>query len=100
MGIPRFLVQFVLLNYSHQPLTYTEFSADNNTIAFEKNLNDASERSTQGLSDLLRVQSVLVDNSTGQHYRGPDDLANALQNANPNRFQMLSPGQYLSGVDY
>ncbi len=74
--------------------------ADNNTIAYERQLNDASERSTQGLSDMLRDQSVFVDSSTGQHYRGPDDLASALQNANPNRFTTLSPGQYISGVDY
>ncbi len=74
--------------------------ADNNTIAYERQLNDASERSTQGISDMLRDQSVFVDSSTGQHYRGPDDLASALQNANPNRFTTLSLGQYISGVDY
>jgi hypothetical protein len=74
--------------------------ADNNTIAYEKQLADASDRSTQGISDMLRDQSVFVDSSTGQHYRGPDDLASALQNANPNRFTTLSPGQYIQGVDY
>jgi hypothetical protein len=71
-----------------------------NFIDWSNNLLDASARTTQGMSDMLRDQSVLVDNSTGQHYRGPDDLASALQNANPSRFQTLSPGQYLSGVDY
>ena len=74
--------------------------AANNTIAFAKNMEDSSDRMAQGMSDFLRGQSVLVDNSTGIHYRGSDDLASALQNANPNRFQTLSPGQYLSGVDY
>ena len=80
--------------------TKVVMQAANNTIAFEQNLEDSSDRMTQGMSDFLRGQSVLVDNSTGQHYRGPDDLASALQNADPNRFQTLSPGQYLSGVDY
>jgi hypothetical protein len=71
-----------------------------NTIAYEKQLTDASDRTTQGMSDYLRGESVFVDSSTGQHYRGPDDLASALQNANPNRFQTLPLGSYIQGVDY
>ena len=70
------------------------------TIAYEQQITDSTDRMTQGMSDMLRDQSVFVDTSTGQHYRGPDDLASALQNANPNRFQTLSLGQYISGVDY
>jgi hypothetical protein len=52
------------------------------------------------MSDYLRGESVVVDNDTGTHYRGPDHLASALSNANPNRFQTLSTGQYISGVDF
>src|SRR5579871_2512180 len=66
------------------------------TIAYEQQITDSTDRMTQGMSDMLRDQSVFVDTSTGQHYRGPDDLASALQNANPNRFQTLSLGQYIS----
>jgi hypothetical protein len=80
--------------------TKVALQAAQNTIDYAHQVTDASDRMTQGMSDYLRGESVLVDNSTGQHYRGPDDLASALQNANPNRFQTLSPGQYLSGVDY
>jgi hypothetical protein len=78
----------------------TVVRAAQNTIAYERQLTDASDRSTQGMSDYLRGESVFVDNETGQHYRGPDDLAGALSNANPNRFQTLSLSQYISGVDY
>jgi len=74
--------------------------ADQNTIAYEQQLTDASDRMTQGMSDYLRGESVFVDSSTGQHYRGADDLATALQNANPNRFQTLPLGSYIQGVDY
>jgi len=55
---------------------------------------------SQGMSDLLRGQSVFQDNDTGARYRGPDDLASALQNANPNRFQTVPLSQYIQGVDY
>jgi hypothetical protein len=55
---------------------------------------------SQGMSDLLRGESVFTDNDTGMRYRGPDDLASALQNANPNRFQTVPLSQYIQGVDY
>ena len=55
---------------------------------------------SQGMSDLLRGESVFTDNDTGRRYRGPDDLASALQNANPNRFQTVPLSQYIQGVDY
>ena len=55
---------------------------------------------SQGMSDYLRGESVFVDSDTGTHYRGPDDLASALQNANPNRFQTLPLGSYIHGIDY
>jgi hypothetical protein len=55
---------------------------------------------SQGMSDLLRGESVFTDSDTGKRYRGPDDLASALQNANPNRFQTVPLSQYIQGVDY
>lgn len=55
---------------------------------------------SQGMSDLLRGESVFTDSDTGMRYRGPDDLASALQNANPNRFQTVPLSQYIQGVDY
>ena len=61
---------------------------------------DASDRMTAGMSDLLREQTVIVDTETGGHARTSDDLAGLLVDANPNRFQALSPGQYVRGIDY
>ena len=55
---------------------------------------------SQGMSDLLRGETVFKDNDTGFRYRGPDNLASALQNANPNRFETVPLSQYIQGVDY
>lgn len=75
-------------------------AAEQTTVGAVQRSMQTSDQLTQGMSDMLRGQSVFVDNETGQHYRGPDDLASALSNANPNRFQTLSLGQYIQGVDY
>jgi len=61
---------------------------------------DSSNRLTAGMSDMLREQTVIVDTHTGAHARTSDDLAGALIDANPNRFQAVSPGSYVRGIDY
>jgi len=61
---------------------------------------DNSNRMTQGMSDFLRGQSVVVDTQTGEHARTSDQLSDALVQANPNRYQTLSTGQYVKGIDY
>jgi hypothetical protein len=76
------------------------FAQEKAAIDTVNQYTESSDRMTQGMSDFLRGESVLVDNDTGTHYRGPDDLAGALSNANPNRFTTLSPGQYIQGVDF
>jgi hypothetical protein len=68
-----------------------------NTIA---QYNDSSDRMTAGMSNMLRDQSVVVDTRTGGHATTSDDLAGALINANPGRFQTVSPSGYISGIDY
>jgi len=70
------------------------------TLSMINSYTQSSDLMTQGMSDELRGESVFVDSDTGEHYRGPDDLASALSNANPDRFQTLSLGQYIQGVDY
>jgi hypothetical protein len=52
------------------------------------------------MSDMLREQTVVVDTLTGAHARTSDDLAGALVDANPGRFQTVSPGSYIRGIDY
>jgi len=68
-----------------------------NTIA---QYNDSSDRMTAGMSNMLRDQSVVVDTQTGGHATTSDDLAGALINANPGRFQTVSPSGYIPGIDY
>ncbi len=61
---------------------------------------DNSNRMTQGMSDFLREQSVVVDTQTGEHARTSNQLSDALVNANPNRYKTLSTGEYIKGIDY
>jgi hypothetical protein len=68
-----------------------------NTVA---QYNDSADRMTAGMSNMLRDQSVVVDTRTGGHATTSDDLAGALINANPGRFQTVSPSGYISGIDY
>jgi hypothetical protein len=68
-----------------------------NTVA---QYNDSADRMTAGMSNMLRDQTVVVDTQTGGHATTSDDLAGALINANPSRFQSVSPSGYISGIDY
>ena len=61
---------------------------------------DDSDRSTQGMSDMLREETVVVDTRTGEHARTSDDLAGALIDANPSRFQAVPQSGYIKGIDY
>jgi hypothetical protein len=61
---------------------------------------DNSDRQTAGMSDFLREKTVLVDTETGGHARTSDDLANAVVQANPNRFQVVPTSDYIKGIDY
>jgi hypothetical protein len=61
---------------------------------------DSSDRATAGMSNVLRDQTVIVDTRTGGHATTSDGLASALIDANPNRFQSVSPSGYIGGIDY
>lgn len=61
---------------------------------------DSTDRMAAGMSNMLRDQTVIVDTRTGGHATTSDDLAGALINANPSRFQSVSPSGYISGIDY
>ena len=61
---------------------------------------DSSDRLTAGMSNMLRDQTVVVDTQTGGHATTSDGLAGALINANPGRFQPVSPSGYIPGIDY
>jgi len=68
-----------------------------NTVA---QYNDSADRMTAGMSNMLRDQSVVVDTQTGGHATTSDDLAGALINANPGRFETVSPSGYIPWIDY
>lgn len=63
-------------------------------------ITDSTDRMTAGMDNILRGQTVVVDSRTGAHATTSDDLAGALINANPGRFQSVSPSGYISGIDY
>ena len=61
---------------------------------------DDSNRSTAAMSDYLRNETVIVDTRTGAHARTSDDLAGALIDANPNRFEAVPQSGLIRGSDY
>jgi hypothetical protein len=61
---------------------------------------DASDRMTQGVSNVLRGQTVIMDTETGGHATTSDGLADLLTQANPNLFQTVPTSQYIKGIDY
>ena len=72
----------------------------NQFVATVGQYTDNSDRMTAGMSDMLREQTVVVDNNTGGHARTSDQLAGMLIDANPNRFQAVPTSDYISGIDY
>lgn len=72
----------------------------NQALAQVRQSVDDANRSTQGFSDFLRGESVVVDTSTGEHARTSDQLSDALVQANPNRFQTVPTSQFIKGIDY
>jgi hypothetical protein len=71
-----------------------------NAMRNEQQMMDSSERSTQAVSDYLRGDTVISDSALNAHGRVPDDVANALIQAYPDRFQAVSSGSYVRGIDY
>jgi hypothetical protein len=72
----------------------------NQFVGSVKQAMDVSDRATAGMSNILRDQTVVVDTRTGGHATTSDGLAGALIDANPNRFQSVSPSGYIPGIDY
>ena len=72
----------------------------NQFVATVGQYTDNSDRMTAGMSDMLREQTVVVDENTGGHARTSDQLAGMLIDANPNRFQSVPTSDYISGIDY
>jgi len=72
----------------------------NTYMAESQKMMDASERSTQAESNYLLGNTVISDSDLNGHGTVSDDVANALIAADPNRFQAVSSGSYVKGIDY
>jgi hypothetical protein len=85
-----------------------EITADNrqiqqvtkNFMDWSKKTMDASDRSTTATTNYLLGQTVVSDSALNAHGTVSDDVANALIAANPNRFQAVSSGGFVKGIDY
>jgi len=73
-------------------------ASDARSAAFNQHLSDI-DRQSAGFSDYLLENSV-VRSSEGVHARVSNDWANALVEANPQRFEVLPTSRYLQGIDY
>ena len=72
----------------------------NNFMVQSQKMMDASDRSTQAESNYLLGNTVISDSDLNGHGTVSDDVANALIAADPNRFQAVSSGSYVKGIDY
>ncbi len=69
-------------------------------LANDRANQDARDKVNQGFANILLDQTVVRD--ADNHVRGtiPNDYADALVKADPNRFQYVPTQDYLKGIDY
>jgi hypothetical protein len=72
----------------------------NSYIANSRRAADASQRSFAADDYALLGNTVVRDRDFSEHGLVSDNLADALTQADPNRFQEVPPSQYIKGVDY
>jgi hypothetical protein len=70
------------------------------SMQYAKQSLDSSARSTQATTNYLLNQTVVSDGALGGHGTVSDDVADALIRAYPDRYQAVSPGSYVRGIDY
>ena len=61
---------------------------------------DAQDRQFQAFDNNLLDRTVIRDTDLNGHGTVSNDLADALVEANPNRFQEVPPSEYVKGIDY
>lgn len=74
-------------------------ASDQQFAAFQRT-QDAEERQFQAFDNNLLDRTVIRDTDLSAHGTVSNDLADALVNANSNRFQEVSPSEYVKGIDY
>ena len=74
-------------------------ASDRQFAAFQRT-QDAQERQFQAFDNNLLDRTVIRDTDLNAHGTVSNDLADALVDANPDRFQEVSPSEYVKGIDY
>jgi hypothetical protein len=70
------------------------------TVGDMRRRQDAQDRQFQAFDNNLLDRTVIRDTDLNGHGTVSNDLANALVEANPNRFQEVPPSEYVKGIDY
>jgi hypothetical protein len=70
------------------------------TLAEMNRRQDAQDRQFQAFDNNLLDRTVIRDTYLNGHGTVSNDLADALVDANPNRFQEVPPSEYVKGIDY
>jgi hypothetical protein len=70
------------------------------TVGDMRRRQDAQDRQFQAFDNNLLDRTVIRDTDLNGHGTVSNDLADALVEANPNRFQEVPPSQYVKGIDY
>jgi len=89
----RVMAELAAANAQNQAIT-------NNYIASSRRAFDAQQRNFAADDYALLGNTVVRDRDFSEHGLVSDNLANALTQADPNRFQEVPPSQYIKGVDY
>jgi hypothetical protein len=74
-------------------------ASDQQFAAFQRS-QDAQERQFQAFDNNLLDRTVIRDTDLNAHGTVSNDLADALVDANPNRFQEVPANEYVKGIDY
>jgi hypothetical protein len=70
------------------------------TVARMERNQDSQDRQFQAFDNNLLDRTVIRDNDLNGDGTVSNDLAQALIKANPDRFQEVSPSDYVQGIDY
>jgi hypothetical protein len=70
------------------------------TVGDMRRRQDVQDRQFQAFDNNLLDRTVIRDTDLNGHGTVSNDVADALVEANPNRFQEVPPSQFVKGIDY
>jgi hypothetical protein len=70
------------------------------TVGDMRRRQDVQDRQFQAFDNNLLDRTVIRDTDLNGHGTVSNDVADALVEANPNRFQEVPPSEYVKGIDY